>query len=101
MKKPTNISLQSIVSAAPDLVSCELEGEAAILNLTSGTYYGLDPIGAAVWNLIANPIAVHHIVDAMISEYEVDRSRCEHDLLDLLVQLDQRGLIQVDDGAGR
>ena len=75
MKKPANISLESIISVAPDLVSCELEGEAAILNLTSGTYYGLDPIGAVVWNLIANPIAVHRIVDAMIAADALGQER--------------------------
>lgn len=97
----TKISLDSIVSVAADQVSCELDGEAAILNLTSGAYHGLDPIGAAVWNLIASPIAVSEIVDAMIAQYNVDRARCEGDLLSLLAKLDERGLIQIADGPGR
>lgn len=83
---------------APDQVSCELEGAAAILNLNSGAYHGLDPVGAAVWNLIVNPIAVHAIVDAMVAQFEVDRARCERDLLTLLAKLDERGLIQIGDG---
>jgi hypothetical protein len=101
LTKSTTISLDSIVSVAADQVSCELEGEAAILNLKSGAYHGLDPIGATVWNLLANPIAVHQIVDAMIAQYEVTRPRCERDLLALLVKLDQRGLIQITNGHSR
>src|SRR5271168_4725278 len=95
------ISLDSIVSVAADQVSCELEGEAAILNLNSGAYHGLDPVGATVWKLIASPTPVSQVVDAMIGLYEVDRGRCERDLLTLLAQLDERGLIQIADGSGR
>jgi hypothetical protein len=86
---------------APDQVSCELDGEAAILNLASGAYHGLDPIGATVWNLIASPIAVREIVDALTAQYDVERARCEGDLLALLGKLDERGLIQIGDGNGR
>jgi Coenzyme PQQ synthesis protein D (PqqD) len=86
---------------AADQVSCELDGEAAILNLTSGAYHGLDPIGATVWSLIASPIAVGEIVDAIIAQYDVNRARCERDLLALLAKLDERGLIQIGDGDGR
>jgi len=36
-------------------ISCNMAGEAAILELKTGTYFGLDGVGAAVWNLIARP----------------------------------------------
>ena len=89
-----------MVSVAADQVSCELEGEAAILNLASGAYHGLDAVGLVVWNLMASPIAVGQIVDTLIAQYEVERARCERDLLALLAKLDERGLIQISDGAG-
>jgi hypothetical protein len=100
LAKSTKITIETIVSVAADQVSCELEGEAAILNLANGAYHGLDPVGLAVWNLIASPIAVSQIVDAMITQYDVDRACCERDLLALLAKLDERGLIQISDGAG-
>lgn len=99
MAKSTTISLDSIVSVAADQVSCELDGEAAILNLASGAYHGLDPVGATVWSLMTSPVAVREIVDAMIAQYDVDRACCERDLLALLAMLHERGLIQIADGA--
>jgi len=78
-----------------DQISCDLGGEAAILNLKSGTYYGLDPVGAFIWNQLAEPQAVSTIAASMIDHYEVDRERCESDLLTLLKQLSDRGLIEV------
>jgi hypothetical protein len=99
-KSSTN-SLDSIVAAAADRVSRELDGEAAILNLASGACHGLDPDGAAPGTLIASPIAGRDIVDATVDPYDADSECCERDLSALLVMLGERGLIQVTDGAGR
>jgi hypothetical protein len=77
LAKSTTISLDSIVPVAADQVSCELDGEAAILNLKTGSYFGIDPIGAMVWSVTAGPIAMHVIVDAIVAQYDVERTRCE------------------------
>jgi hypothetical protein len=79
------VSLSSIVVVAKDQVSGDLAGEAVILSLKSGIYYGLDAAGAGIWNLIQDPIAVSAIRDALLNEYEVEPERCERGLLGLLV----------------
>ena len=97
----TAISLDSIVAASPDQVSCDLSGEVAILNLRSGMYYGLEEVAAAVWNLVAEPKPVSRILEALLDRYDVDHERCQNDLLTLLGMLDARGLIRVtEEGAG-
>jgi hypothetical protein len=89
------ISTRSVVMIAKDQVSCDLAGEAAILNLKNGVYYGLDTVGARIWNLIQTHSTVGAIRDSMLAEYEVDAERCERDLLDLLQRLAAEGLIEV------
>jgi hypothetical protein len=91
----TTLSSQSIVVAASDQVSCDLDGEAAILSTASGIYYGLDPLGAQVWALLRKPQRVEEIVDAVLSQYDVEPKRCERDLIILLEQLLAVGLIEV------
>ncbi len=93
-----NLSGQSVVVAAKDQVYCDLEGEAAILNLANGIYYGLDLIGAQVWTLLQQPRRVAEIRDAVMQEYEVEPERCQSDLLALLERLRTEGLIEVRDG---
>ena len=93
-----NLCRQSVVVAAKDQVSCDLEGEAAILNLANGVYYGLDQIGAQVWTLLQQPRCVGEIRDAVLQEYEVDPECCQSDLLSLLERLLAEGLIEVRDG---
>jgi hypothetical protein len=89
------LSVDSVIVAAPEQVSCDLAGEAAILNLKSGVYFGLNPIGARIWELIQEPKAAKDIVHVLLEEYDVDPQRCESDVLQLLHDLSQHELIQV------
>ena len=91
------LSNDSIVVVSPDQVSSDLAGEVVMLNLKNGTYYGLDEVGAHVWALIQEPRAVAAIRDSILAEYDVEPERCEQDLLALLGDLADNGLIEVRD----
>ncbi len=84
-----------------DQVSCDLAGEAAILELKTGTYFGLDEVGASVWNLIAQPRRVIEVRDALLAQYDVEAEQCGRELIELLDALHERGLIQVAEGPRR
>jgi len=88
------ISEQSIVVVSQDQVSCELGGEAAILNLKAGVYYGLNEVGARIWKLIHEPRRVSEIRDTILEEYEVEPDHCEADIMVLLQDLLDNGLIE-------
>ncbi len=83
----TKITLDSVVVASGDQVSCDLGGEAAILHLKAGIYYGLDPLGTRIWNLMREPKEVNEILENLLKEYEVDALGCERDLFALLERL--------------
>ncbi len=87
----------SVVVAAGEQVSCELAGEQVILSLKNGVYYGLDPVGTFIWNLIQGPTRVFEVRDALLEQYDVDPDRCERDLLSLLQDLAAQGLVEVLD----
>ena len=89
------ISGYSIVQCGEDQVSCDLNGEAAILQLSSGLYFGLNEVGARVWELITDPIRVNDLKDVLLGEFEIDEATCEADLFELLVEMAEAGLIEV------
>jgi hypothetical protein len=89
------LSMLSTVLQAKDQVSCDLDGEAAILNMKTGLYYCLDPVGARIWNLIQQPKTLQEIRDTILNEYEVEPVRCESDLVAVIRQLEAEGLIEV------
>lgn len=83
-----------------DQISCDLDGETVILNLESGLYYGLDSVGTRIWNLIQEPRSVHDILGILLQEYDVQPERCEQDLLALLQELTDEGVIEARDEPG-
>jgi hypothetical protein len=89
------LSLQTTVIVSSQQVSCPLGDEAAILNMKNSVYYGVNPVGATVWNLLKQPKTVAEIRDAILEEYEVEEKRCEQDLLTLLEEMRSEGLIEV------
>ena len=91
------MNLKTLIKLAPNQVSCELEGESVILNLQSGVYYGLDPIGAVIWKLMEQPSTVASVRDAVLEKFEVDTEQCEKDLFALLEKLSQEGLIEISE----
>ena len=89
------ISERSTIVVTKDQVSADLSGEAAILNLKTSTYFGLNTVGASIWKLVREPKTVSQIRDAIIQEYDVEPDRCEHDILELLQVLSKHGLIEI------
>lgn len=94
-KMENAILLSSIVVGADDNLSCDLQGEAVVLNLQSGTYFGLNPLGARIWELIKKPTMVSDVLRDLLKEYSVDEDECKTDLLTFLCQLEQQKLLKV------
>jgi hypothetical protein len=89
------LSAESRIVLAKDQVSCDLAGEAAIVNLNNGVYYGLDAIGARVWNLMREPVTFAHVVDSLLATYQVERPTLESDLRAFIHQLAEQGLVEI------
>lgn len=90
-----SIQLQSTVVAVDDQVSSALDDEEVILHLESGVYYGLNTVGAAVWERIQTPCRVTPLCDQLHSEFDVERDRLERDVLELLHDMSDEGLVQI------
>lgn len=89
------ISQSSVIVAVQEQVSSNLAEESVILNLKSGIYYGLNAVGAWIWDRIQEPQSVSGLVEAIASEYDVAPDRCQQDLFVLLQDLFAAQLIEV------
>ena len=80
--------------ASRRLASSEIEGEAVVLNLQDGHYYGLNPLAAQVWSWLQQPRTMDQLAELLHAEYEVDLETARRDVTGLLGDLRQRGLIE-------
>ena len=92
---PGGLTLTAQVTPREGVVFQQLHDEAVLLNLDSGLYFGLDPIGTRIWNLLAERQSLPQIVSAIMAEYDVDDEQCQADLLKLLGDLEAQGLVLV------
>ena len=90
-----NVSLESSVAIGEDVVSRDLEGEAVILNLESGIYFGLDKVGTRIWSLLQEDGSLRRAFEAVQQEYDVAPEKLEGDLLRLVEELRAKGLLSV------
>lgn len=76
-----------------DAVAREVGGETVLLDLASGTYFGLNEVGARIWQLLEDGQSPEKACDLILETYEVERDVLERDTIALLGQLLERGLI--------
>jgi hypothetical protein len=89
-------TLASRVRVNEGVLCQELQGEAVLLHLDSGIYYGLDPVGTRMWQLIAEHERLADVVDAIIAEFDVSDEQCATDLLELVARLEDQGLVTTE-----
>jgi hypothetical protein len=88
------ITPATVLVAARDQVSTEVEGEAVILSLADGVYYGLDGVGALVWERLREPTSAAELRDAVTAAFDVDAETAWRDLCALLGELSARRLVE-------
>ena len=89
------ISLDDRVTIHPDAVFRELDGEAVILQLDAGMYFGLDAIGTRLWQLIEMHGRLRPVLDAALAEFDVGPDVLERDLIELVSGLVEKQLAVV------
>jgi hypothetical protein len=86
------------IRLSPDVLYRDLEGQAVILDLSSGLYFGLNEVGTRIWTLMAEGRDISAIVQALVREFDADESTIERDVRDLVDVLRSRNLISSTTG---
>jgi len=88
--------IETRVSIPNDVLFSESEGEAVLLNLQTGKFFGLDPTGTRIWHFLVESGSLGMAYTRMLDEYDVDAESLRADMLALADQLAAHGLIQLD-----
>jgi len=94
MVRTKDLGPDSVVRVSSNQVYSRLGDEVAILELDRGVYYGLNDTGSFLWNLMKKPVRVNEMRAALVEEFDVDADTAEKDLLRVLADLRDAGLIE-------
>jgi len=85
------------VTLSPEALFQEVGGEIVILDLKSETYFGLDEVGARIWQLMEEHGDMQKVYEAILDEFDVESGRLQADMTALFDELAKSGLISADD----
>jgi len=87
------MKLTDRVRIPQEVLARQVGGETVMLDLAKGAYFGLDPVGARIWQLLAEGKTLAEVCDAIVAEYDVSHEDAERDLLALVADLMAQGLV--------
>ena len=91
----TAVSLDDRIKVSADAVCKELGGEAVVLDLASGMYFGLDETSTRLWQLLQDRSTLRAACERLREEFDVEPARVEQDAIDFVRQLADAGLVTI------
>ncbi len=93
--RPADVTLDTILTRSSEVLFQEVGGEAVLLDLASEQYFGLNPVGTRIWDLLDGQTPLGAIQNVLCAEYDVDPTLIGKDLLALADALTRAGLVRV------
>lgn len=81
----------------PSTVSADLDGGMVIIGQAQEQYYGLNEVGARIWQLIQMGLSLGEIQERLMAEYDTPAEVLWQDILRLADDLVREGLVIVQE----
>lgn len=89
------LNLNAALRIPAHVLYTTVEKDAVLLSTLTNKYYSLNEVGARFWNLLTEGKTLRQLHQVLLDEFEVTSSQLEQDLLELLKQLRENGLIEI------
>lgn len=93
--KKDKIKLENAIERNSEIDATDLDGEVVMMNMEKGQYFMMNEVGSRIWEIIEEPIKVCELIEALLSEFEVEREECENTVMEFLDDLNHGNLIKV------
>jgi hypothetical protein len=88
------VTLSTRLVPSGDVAFREIAREGVLLDLESGTYFGLNGVGTRAWMLVQDGRDLRAVHTALVEEYDVQADVLETDLIAWAEQLLRDGLVR-------
>lgn len=90
-----SVTLDQCVRCSSAVLTQQVGTETVLLDMASECYFGLDPIGTRIWSLLSDEAPLAQVHAALCDEFNEDPQRIQADLLALVRQLADAGLVAI------
>jgi hypothetical protein len=85
----------TIVQRNAGVLDAEVDGEAVMLSIDSGRYFGFDSVGTEIWRLVQEPRSIAQICAALLERYDAEPEVCTADVTRFVAGLVNVGTLRV------
>jgi hypothetical protein len=85
---------RTILRPSPDVQGTRMEGETVLLDLNTGRYYTLNPLGSVIWEHCTGHSTISDIHTVQCDRFDVAPEQAVDDFVALVNELMQEGLLQ-------
>jgi hypothetical protein len=89
------LTSNSVIARCESIMFSDLDGQTIMLNIETGEYYDIDPVGSDIWTRIEQPKSVADICKDLSQIYAVKLEKCQEDVLPFLSELADLGAIEI------
>ncbi|MBI2425363.1 MAG: lasso peptide biosynthesis PqqD family chaperone [Candidatus Hydrogenedentes bacterium] len=98
MSSPVYFDPATVFERGQDLITSEVDGETVMMSVSAGSYFGLDPLGSRIWDLLESPKSIQELTTALQAEYDVDEPTCTKDLSAFFHRMLEHGVVGIRTG---
>ena len=67
--------------------------EAVMMSIEAGRYYGVNAVGARIWELLETPRTIEQLCTQLCDEFDVDAQTCEVAVVEFTRKLIDNGIV--------
>lgn len=94
-----DLKLDSTVVRRADVLAQPVDDEMVMMALESNEYFGLNPMGRRIWEMLEQPTTVAAICAQLVRDYDVTPEQCADEVIAFLTELMRDDTVAIVDGA--
>ena len=92
----TSDKLPRKVKISDSVLFQQINNECVLLDMDSEQYFGLDDVGARMWQVLSEDGDTEKAITVLLAEYDTDEKTLRQDLITLLAELGNQKLISIE-----
>jgi hypothetical protein len=88
------IDLNAKIVRNQEIVFSSMDSDTVMMSIEMGEYYGTNPVGSRIWELLEQPRTPAGLCDILVEEYSVPAPECRREVLEFVGQLLEKKLVK-------
>ena len=76
------------------IIDGSLDDSLVMMHIEKGKYFGLNPVGKRIWEILEQPKSFEEITDTLQAEFEVSIEQCKTDVQEFLDKMEKAEIIK-------